>query len=295
MTRFLGTAFAAIHAPKQPRDFAAWVLGHGFRGVQPGPAPLPIDWSGLFRTSRDTGLRFAPALHLAAPAQPFEDRADRNLASRSGGDREVAAAQVRAAAERAAALGIATVLIQPGRIATPGDEEPFDVTAERVDFDAARWVARRAQARDAALDVACRSLHGLARANPDLHLGLVAGRGSDSLLDPGTLTAILEDLPGLRLGYWHDAAVVAARAARLGEEQGAWLEAGSRHWIGLSAGDWAEGSTALPPGAGLADYPLIASELRSAAGETVVVADLDPALPPTELPGVHAFLAKCGL
>ena len=64
----------------------------------------------------------------------------------------------------------------------------------------------------------------------------------------------------------------------------------------LPAADRAEGSLQMPPGSGLVDYPLLANYLpRAASGVFPVVVDLDPGVPPVELPGVHAFLDRLGL
>lgn len=294
--RFLGATWAVIHGPRGARPLAVWVLESGFRGLMPGPAPREIDWDGLRGLRREMPFLLVEGLALAS-ARAGADRPDRGLASQHRGDRATAVASVQGALDRARALGIRRVVFEPGAVSLPDGVDSIDVAVSRADQDASsRAIAARDRGFDGALDAACRGLHGLCKANPDMELCLTPGRSVEALGSLAGLRAIFDDLQSLPLGYWHDAAVAAGRQALLGEPQGGWLEQFGARLCGISAADRAEDSVQMPPGSGLVDYPLLANYVpRSASGVFPVVVDLDPGVPPVELPGVHAFLDRIGL
>jgi hypothetical protein len=294
--RFLGATWAAIHGPRGARPLAVWTLESGFRGLMPGPAPREIAWEGLRALRREMPFQLVEGLSLGG-ARSGRDRPDRGLGSQHRGDRTTAVAAVQGALERARALGIRRVLVEPGAVSLPDGVDPVDVATASVPEAARdRAVAARDRGLDGALDAACRSLHSLCKANPDMELCLVPGRGVESLGSLVGLRAIFDDLQPLPLGYWHEAAVAAGRQEFLGEPQGAWLEQFGSLLRGLSVADRAEGSIQMPPGSGLVDYPLLTNYVpRAASGVFPVVVDLDPGVPPVELPGVHAFLDRLGL
>lgn len=294
--RFLGATWAAIHGPRGARALAVWTLESGFRGLMPGPAPREIAWEGLRALRREMPFQLVEGLALAAP-RASGDRPDRGLGSQHRGDRATAVAAVQGALERARALGIRRVVLEPGSVSLPDGVEPLDVAAATLpEAVRNRAVAARDRGLDGALDAVCRSLHGLCKANPDMELCLVPGRGVESVGSLAGLRAIFDDLQSPQLGYWHEAAVAAGRQEFLGEPQGAWLEQFGARLRGMSVADRAEGSIQMPPGSGLVDYPLLTNYVpRAAAGVFPVVVDLDPGVPPVELPGVHAFLDRLGL
>jgi hypothetical protein len=145
------------------------------------------------------------------------------------------------------------------------------------------------------MDRACRELFGLCRSFPDFHFSLSTGRSLRGVGDLAGLRDIFEDLGSLRLGYWHDAALCARREQVLGEAQGEWLETFGNRCAGFSLGDASSEGLYRPPGSGGVDYGLLASYVRRSGAPTPVVLDLDPAVPPSELPGIRACLAKYGL
>ena len=292
--RFLGATWAAIHGPRDARSLAVWTLESGFRGLMPGPAPRDVPWEGLRALRREMPFLLADGLSFSAP-RPGGDRADRGLGSQHRGDRASAVAAVQGALDRARALGLRRVILEPGAVSLPDGVDSVDVAGAAGDR-ATRAAAARDRGLDGALDAACRSLHSLCKANPDMELCLETGATVESLGSLAGLRAIFDDLHALPLGYWHRAAAAAGRQELLGDPQGAWLEQFGTRLRGISAADRAEGSLQMPPGSGLVDYPLLANYLpRAASGVFPVVVDLDPGVPPVELPGVHAFLDRLGL
>jgi hypothetical protein len=295
--RFLGSAWAALHGPHDPRRLCIWALEKGFAGILPGPTPRPVDWAAVRSAAADLPFRFATALRLC-PLSATGDRADRGLGSRNAGDREAAAKSIAAGLAQAAELGLARVLFEPGAVPLTGDDPPLDLARASPPWDAPRaevLAARRRAGEARALDAACRTLHTLGKTFPDALFCLQPGRMIDSLGNPAALQLVFEDLPRLRLGYWHDVAIAACREARLGEPQGEWLERFGSRLAGITLGDWDNERLYAAPGSGLVDYPLVASYLGGVSDRIPQVLELDPSVPPNELSGVAAFLGKFGL
>lgn len=297
VTRYLGAGWAAVHGPTDARALAVAVLDQGFRGLLPGPAARPVDWQGLRALSREMGFGLGGTWRLAAQTEA-EDRPDRGLGSRNRGDVASAVTAIRGAIDRARRLGLSRLILEPGAVRMPGEAGPLDLADSDLGWtlDRARaQAARRDALLDAALDVACRALHGIGREHPEIELCLNASRTVDGIGTLRGLEAVFEDLSSQRLGYWHEAAITACRMDRLGEPQGAWLERFAGRMRGLTVSDWADGRLHLPPGSGLVDYPLVANYVPVATGSFPVVVDLDPGVSPGEIPGVHSFLDKFGL
>ena len=304
--RAVGAAWPSVRGPADGKALAVWLLELGFRGLVLGPAPRPIDEAGLLAAVREVPLRLR-AVRVSSSSCPAEQRTENGLASRSESERDVACLAVGRFAAQAATAGIDMIVLEPGvvgrGVVLSGDEK----TDTTVDLADSGWtpenaVVRRAQRSaglDAALDAACRSLHALAKRHPEATFCLTGSSHVAGLGEISALTAIFEDLPRVRLAYWHDAAVAQRRAELLGEDEGACLEAFADRMAGVTLSD-ADGSGGLrlPPGAGHVDFQLVASYLSRAglAGRPCVrVVDLDPEVDPAEIAGVHSFLAKYGL
>ncbi len=297
MTRLLGAPWASVHGPDEPRRLATWTLELGFGGIAPGPAPRPIDWRALLGAAADLPFDFGDAWRLCRSGQAV-GRPDAGLAASREARVQEAQAAVRGAVEQAVRLGLRRIVFEPGFVALPGDDADLDLTDPRAAWSEDRVAALRAHRRvglDAALDRACRSLYRICRAWPDHEFCLALSASAAGLGEPEALAAIYEDLAGCRLAYWHDAAVAGCRADRLGEPQGEALERFAARLVGLTVADWGAGELNLPPGAGVVDFPLVGSYLRSRSDPPTVVVELDPAVPPGEIPGVHSFLMKSGL
>jgi hypothetical protein len=118
------------------------------------------------------------------------------------------------------------------------------------------------------LERACRELHALAGSQPGLRLAVLTPQAGP-LADPGQLALLCEDLGPDRLGYWHRPSAV----AQLDQAETSWLDTLSRHMVGMSLDDVADGKGGLPPGLGTLDY----APTAEASGRSLDVAlDIDP-------------------
>jgi sugar phosphate isomerase/epimerase len=209
-----------VHGPSDPRGLLIWTLEAHFAGLAAAPGPRSLDWRSLAAAAGDLPFEFA-AVRAGSGLQT--ESATRGMASAKDGERQLAREAVRAAVATARTLGCPRVVLEPGAVPMTGEIE-----AEDLGDPGYRWTAERAQAllarrkvgRNAAVDRTCRELWGLARAFPDVEFSLTAGRSLRAVADLGGLADVFEDLKGLRLGYWHDAAVCARREQVLGEAQG---------------------------------------------------------------------------
>lgn len=293
--RFLGGAWLAVHGPADPRRLGIWLLEAKFRGAIPSPGPRVVDWNAVRAAAGDLPLRW-PAVRAASPLSDKNPLAP--LASAKEAEQQQAIAVLAAAARQGRDLGVRTVVFDPGLVPVLGDPGPEDLGEPGIVWNkdaAAPLLARRKIGINAALDRVCRVLHGLCRSLPDVQFALTAGRSLRTVGDLAGLEAIFEDLPQLKLAYWHDAAV-AGRRQQIGlEAQGEWLEKLCNRCVGLSLGDASPDGLYLVPGAGGVDWPLLASYVRGRSKPLPAALELDPGVAPEELPGLHSFLSKFGL
>lgn len=293
--RFLGSAWASVHGPGEPRRLLIWALEAKFAGLMAAPGPRVIDWNVLHTAAADLPIDF-PAVRAGSV---FAERsATAGLASPKDGERLAAVHAVQQAVALGRLLGCPTVVFEPGVVPLFGDIECEDLgdasyrwTPER----AQALLARRKAARNAALDRACREVFALAKAFPDIDFCLTSGRSLRGVADRATLQDLFEDLGQLRLGYWHDAAVCARRQQVLGEDPGEWLETFGNRCRGFSLGDASADGMYLPPGSGGVDYGQLASYVRRSGAPLPVVLELDPSVPTGELAGMRSCLDKHGL
>lgn len=293
--RFVGSAWASVHGPSDPARMLRWLCESRFAGLVPAPSPRPIAFAAMHAASRDYPITF-PAVRCSSILSERPNTA--GLASARDGEAHVARQSVQAAVALAMSVACRVVVVEPGLVPVFGEVEredlgdpTYDWTNERVQALA----ARRKAALPPALDRVCRELHGLCRAFPEVTFCLTQSRSLLAVASLDTLQLVYEDLPNLRLGYWHDAALCARREQALGEPQGAWLEAFGDRCRGCNLGDARPEGLYLPPGAGGVDYALLASSLRPHGKGASACLELDPAIPSSELPGMGACLERFGL
>ena len=293
--RFLGGAWAAAHGPADPHSLLVWALDSGFVGLVPAPSTRVVRWAELSSALAELPAR-VPAVRVTGPL-PTDPQPDRGFASHLDAEVVLAQQAVTGAGQVAAALGCDTVVFEPGAITLDLDDgDDIGDSTTKWPGDRATAVKALRNARfDAALDRVCRQLHGLGKALPDVRLGLRLSRSAAGIADPNGLAAILEDLPGLPLCYWHDGAVAARREELFGEPQGDALERFAARLAGISLSDCSEGSLTALPGSGSVDYPLLAAYGRRRTVSLPVAIELDPAVASSELPGIHAYLDKLHL
>ncbi len=295
--RAIGGAWLGVHAPAAPAAMLRWLLERGLRGIVAGAGPRAIDWVAVAHAAESLPVTF-PALRVGSILAASATRPEAALASANEGDRAAAMAAVAATVALGRRIGANVLILEPGVVRVPGEAGPTDIGDRSVAWTgelARAWWVRRNAVRDRALDVVCRTLHQLARTHPDVHLCLTPSRDILGLGEPEALAAIFEDLPGIPLGYWHDAAIAARRMELLGTPQGEWLAPFADRVLGVTVGDCLEGGLYALPGSGSVDFGLLAS-YRVRRGRPLPVAlELDPGVEPAELAGARSFLSKFGL
>lgn len=293
--RFLGSEWATVHGPAEPRRLLTWALERQFGGLLAAPGPRAIDWSAVRVAAADLPVAFA-GVRVASAVAAVSSTA--GLVSAREGDQQAALAAVRLAVATARALGCPHVVLDLGVVPVLGEIEAEDLgepgyawTPER----SAALLARRQVQRNQALDRSCRIVHQLVRSQPDIGWSITVGRSLRTVADRTGLRDLFEDLHQLRIGYWHDAAVAARREQVLGEAQGEWLEEFGNRCRGISLGDASPEGMYLPPGAGGVDYGLLATYVPRSGRPFPVVLELDPSVAPAELAGMKSCLDKYGL
>lgn len=134
---------------------------------------------------------------------------------------------------------------------------PFGDGAVRRDAGDLAGPAPDPKAREAALELLCRTLHGLLAEAPQLELALVAWPDAAGLPDARELPLLFETLPDRRLGYWHAPDVCQATGAA-----DLWLEHGRARLVGSYMSDRADGTLGGLPGTGDVDWTALAGYLR---------------------------------
>ena len=294
--RLLGSAWASVKGPAEPRALLLWLLQQGFRGLLPAPGPRHVDWAAVRKAAADLPVEF-PAVRATGV---FGNRVTTHgLASAKEGELADARRRVAEAVAHARAFGTDRVVVDAGHVALAGEaphlDDLGDPALRPADASVGPLLARRKVAIEVALDRACRSLHSLGRAYPEMTFCLSLGRYLTSLADRHTLAAIFEDLKTTRLAYWHDAALAARRQALLGEGQGELLESFSNLLAGLTLSDASSEGIYLPPGAGGVDCRLLGSYVLRSGPPLPLAVELDPSVDSSELPGIRSFLEKFGL
>jgi sugar phosphate isomerase/epimerase len=293
--RFLGSAWATVHGPSDPRRLWLSVLQARFAGLAVSPGPRATDWTALRAAAADLPVRVA-AVRAGNPLAEHSPTA--GLCAAKDGERRAVRGAIEQAVVTARVLQCRVVVFDPGVVPVVGDVHAEDLGDPKHSWTEANvkaLLARRNVGRNAALDRACREVFDLVKSFPEIHFCLTASRSVRGLADPGTLHDLFEDLANLRLGYWHDAALCARRSQVGIEPQGEWLDALANRLQGMSLGDGSPDGVYLPPGAGGVDYALLASYVPRSGTALPVVLDLDVGIAPGELPGIRSFLDKHGL
>jgi len=224
---------------------------------------------------------------LFAPApRPDRERpgASMGIASPRTEERALAAQAALAAAAAAAAAGTGVVVLRTGGIPSVGDDSGDwrrRLAREGVTDELTREVftamERDAAHRERFLDGVCRTLHGLSTRLPDVTWLLETPAEVPGFPGPSEIAAVLEDLSGRRLGYWHDTGNAAyLHALGVADAEG-WLQELGGRTLGVTLSDWSPSGGGLPPGAGVVDWTGLRVQL---VGRMQRVLRLDPAFPP---------------
>ncbi len=293
--RFLGSAWASVHGPSDPKRLLVSVLEARFAGLALAPGPRALDIGALSAAAADLPFEFA-ATRAADPLA--EHSATAGFASGRDGERQLARRAVHDAVVMARTIGNPLVVLDVGVVPMVGE-----IAAEDLGDPQVRWTkeavdalqARRKVGRNATVDRVCRELFDRIRDYPDIQFCLTQSRSLRGVLDVAAMRDICEDLASKKLGYWHDAAICARRQQVLAEPAGEWLEVFGNRCRGMSLGDASPDGLYLPPGAGGVDYGMLGTYVPNSGAPLPVVLELDVSVPASELPGMRSCLDKFGL
>lgn len=192
-----------------------------------------------------------------------------------------AAKAAGAAAEKA---GTPRVIVRAGRVpAVESDREEtwLEQMRNRGATDALRADVRHTlltdrDLRERCLEALCRSLHTLAKARPDTHWLLETPDSPLGLPLPEEAEMAFAELPGAKVGYWHDSGN-AARLQTLGAApQEEWLGRLAPFARGVTLADWSPIADRMPPGSGSVQWRALRFQVHD--GMFRVLA-LDPEYP----------------
>jgi len=164
----------------------------------------------------------------------------------------------RAAAEAAEQAGTPRVILRAGRVPVlDADREQTWLeqmrnhgTSDALRADVRHTLVADRVSRERCLESLCRSLHTLVKARPDTHWLLETPDSPLGLPLPDEAEIVFAELPGTKIGYWHDSGH-AARLAVLGAApQDEWLGRLAPATRGVTLADWSPIADRMPPGSG---------------------------------------------
>jgi len=244
-----------------------------------GHASVALDGAAL-HSDAAAALRVVRAgkgeiVALFAPAPRTSDAAGlaaEGLVSPRAEKRAVAVACAIAAARAAMDAGTTRVVLRVGEL--PGLDASRDArTLERLAREGpsdalAKEIAasRAADAKDRPrfVEALCRALFDLARAAPDARWLLATPSSSSGFPLPDEAETVFDELPGRRVGYWHDAEHAARLAALSVVPAEEWLARLGPRAGGVTLADFSLAAGGLPPGAGVVDWTTLRGQLTAA-------------------------------
>jgi sugar phosphate isomerase/epimerase len=272
----------------------------GFESVElSGAAP---DLAAVPAAIRELRLHIESADgRLGRPIQDETDLLEPAFAATEESDREVAVSALIAAAARARRAGTNRVLIRCGVVPVAGAHERFEDWAVRSSLggitdeireEAAVLMREREAIRDAHLDGACRTLHRIARADPEIRWLILPASRPHALPLPDEIEHLLAELPVAQPAYVHDtgaAAVLAGLGVASADE---WLRVADRRLAAVRLSDAFACESGLPPGSGSVDWETVRDGL--VAGLPRVLHVTRPSAPEEILEGAR-FLESAGI
>jgi sugar phosphate isomerase/epimerase len=199
-------------------------------------------------------------------------------------ERAVAVAAALAAARAAMDAGTTRVVLRVGelpeldasresrwldRLVREGRTESLS-----TEIDAALAASRGDRPRF--VEALCRALFEVARAAPDVRWLMETPSSAAGFPRPDEAEIVFGELPGRRIGYWHDTGHAARLAALSVVPAEEWLARLGPRTGGVTLVDWSPSAGGLPPGAGVVDWTPLRGQLTAAMPR---VLRLDPSFP----------------
>jgi hypothetical protein len=226
---------------------------------------------------------------------------DPDFSATDGALRDRAAAALLASARRARLAGTNVVVVRCGTVPVPGADERFDDWARRSALggitdemreEAAKLMRERETLRDDHLDAACRTLHAIARKDPETRWCILPAARPHALPLPDEIEHLLAELPGARPAYVHDTGAAAVLSGLGVMPADRWLREADRRLAGVRLSDAFACGTGLPPGSGAVDWETMRDGLVSGLPR---VLHLAPTITPEDLLEGARFLESSGL
>jgi len=260
---------AARHAGWSPAAAELLALGHA--SIALDGAALHSDAAAALRTVRAAKGEIV-ALFAPAPRRDDAGLASEGLVSPRPEKRATAVAAAAAAARAAMDAGTTRVVLRVGELpeldasreARWLDRLIREGRTDALTREIADALAASRKDRDRFVEALCRALFELARAAPDVRWLMETPSSASGFPLPAEAEIVFDELPGRRLGYWHDPAY-AARLATLGVVAAdEWLSRLGPRAGGVTISDFAGTSGGLPPGAGVVDWTSLRAQLTAA-------------------------------
>lgn len=266
-TSCFGTRFETV------REQVEAARGLGFDRIEIGISDAPPRWTGLGTALAEFGVK-APVVRAGCremprgPSRPVEEIASLDEGKRQDAIRSILE-DVRIAKEGACGTlalsgGFVDAAGIPERIRTlcahlrQGQDKGVQELKEEI-----RLATEPSRLRH--LDRLCRSLFEIARRAPGLQLAIETPRDPHFLPSPAEMVQILEDLPSLKLAYYHDVGAAAFLEILQGIPHGRWLESFAPRIGGMRLHDLVGLDRRSPPGIGQVDWKLVAGYLPRSA------------------------------
>lgn len=269
----------------------------GFERIEIGLNDLPPDWKGISASLEEFGMK-APSLCIGSRETASGNR--RQGEGIASGTEEIRTQAIQSALgdiELAKRTQSSLLSIGGGYVELPG-------LSDRVRSIFALW--RQGNANEANkitqeiqnamkekrafhLDRLCRSLFELARREPNAVFAIETPLDPQHLPTPEELEKVFEDLPNLRLAYYHDAGRAALLEKILGIPHGLWLEKFVSRMAAVRLHDLSQVELLQAPGLGEVDWKLVSNYLPKTA---LRVLTIHPQQGLEAIPGAMRFLEK---
>lgn len=236
----------------------------GFERLEMGWGESPLQFSGSETALEDFGVKVSCIRAGARELPRGQYRNTEQLAQRQENERQQAMQSLRQDATLAKTLRTPFISLTAGYVATFGIEDTVRRLLAAVrqgqekEIDTLREELRKKtnDKRVEFQDRLCRTLFDLARQEPEISWAIETPRDLHFLPTPSELEQIFEDLPNVKLFYFHDSSKAALLEKILKIPHAAWLEQFANRMCGLRLHDLVGVEGHYPPGLGEIDWKI---------------------------------------